>query len=94
MSTAAVTPFRSFVRTPLFSVFPLSFRVSSRYSDEHHHHHRGRERFIEITCTGHRNHSHFGFTEFTVTSDSAPPFVLLVLSFNTNQRFSLIVAAT
>ena len=31
MSTSAVTPFRSFVQTPIFSVPPSSFRVSSRY---------------------------------------------------------------
>ena len=38
MSTAAVTPFRSFVQTPIFSVSPSSFRVSSTYSSKHHHH--------------------------------------------------------
>ena len=27
MGTPAVTPFRSFVQTPIFSVFPLSFRA-------------------------------------------------------------------
>ena len=36
MSTAAVTPFRSFVQTPIFSVSPSSFSLS-QYSDKHHH---------------------------------------------------------
>ena len=34
MSISAVTPFRSYVQKPIFSVYPSSFRVSSRYSRE------------------------------------------------------------
>ena len=37
MSTSAVSPFRSFVQTPIFSVSPSSFSSSS-YSNKHHHH--------------------------------------------------------
>ena len=36
MSTSAITPFRSFVQTPIFSVSPSSFSLS-QYSDKHHH---------------------------------------------------------
>ena len=38
MSTTAVTPFRSFVQTPIFSV-SLRALVSHRYSNKHNHHH-------------------------------------------------------
>ena len=37
MSTSAGTPFRSFVQTPIFSVFTWRLRVSRRYSNKHHH---------------------------------------------------------
>ena len=44
MSAVAVTPFRSFVQTPIFSVSPSSLAlVSSEYSNKSlnkHHHHR------------------------------------------------------
>ena len=65
MSTAAVTPFRSFVQTPIFSVSPSSSSsslralVSSDYSNDKHHHHHHQQQPSSCCARHHHRAIHF-----------------------------------